>query len=390
MATDTKKITWVNFLHLYQPPSQSKEVVDLVVRESYTLILNLLQAYPTLKFTINMTGSLLELLEQYGYRNVIDGFVKYVKEGRIELVGSAMYHPIVPLISEEETRRQIYLHNEINKKYFGDTYVPKGFYFPEMAVDVKSLKIIKEMGFEWTILDEIHAKEKTSADIKYTEKESGMILVFRNSLFSRSFPPEFIIANAEKITTKFLVTAHDAELYGHWHKDDKGHYEKIHTSPRFETITVSEYISALTEAKEIQIREASWESTEEELKKKNTLALWNSTENPIHQALWKLAETASAIIRAHQDDPYIGNATDALSKGMASCAWWWASERQLGPFSPLTWNPTEIEKGAHYLLNAVRSLKKIKKTERTIAEKEFTALHDMIWDKHWTLYNQDQ
>lgn len=391
-AMDTKeqkKITWVNFLHLYQPPSQSKEVIDLVVRESYSLILNLLNAYPTLKFTVNMSGSLLELLEQHGYKNVIEGFVKYVKEGRVELVGSAMYHPIIPLITEEEARRQIVLDNEINKKYFGDAYKPKGFYFPEMAVDVKSLKLVKEMGFEWVILDEIHTKEKTSADIKYIEKQSGINVVFRNSLFSRSFPPEFIIANASKISTQFLVTAHDAELYGHWHKDDRGHYEKIHTSPKFDTVTVSDYVSKLTETKEIEIREASWESTEEELKKKNTLSLWNSAENQVHQALWKLSETATAILQAHQDDPHIGNASHALSKGMASCAWWWASERKLGPFSPLTWNPTEIEKGAHFMLNSVRSLKKIKKSERTQAEKEFTALHDLVWDRHWTLNSQD-
>jgi len=33
------KITWVNFLHIYQPPWQSKGVVEQVASESYDYLL---------------------------------------------------------------------------------------------------------------------------------------------------------------------------------------------------------------------------------------------------------------------------------------------------------------------------------------------------------------
>ncbi|MDD5068615.1 MAG: hypothetical protein PHN89_03385, partial [Candidatus Pacebacteria bacterium] len=70
-------------------------------------------------------------------------------------------------------------------------------------------------------------------------------------------------------------------------------------------------------------------------------------------------------------------------KGVASCAWWWASERKIGPFSPVSWNPTEIEKGAKQLLLAVRALSNVDEKIKLKAEKLFAKLHELIWEKHW-------
>ncbi len=378
---------WVNFLHLYQPPTQTKEVVDKIVHECYALIPELLKKHPKMRLTINFSGSLLELLDKHGHKDLIETYRKFVKEGRVELVGSAMYHPLMPLVSPEMMKRQIKRNNAVLKGYFGDAYVPRGFYFPEMAYSRAAGEVVKELGFEWTILDEIHSSVPVEPDITYKILDSGLIAVFRNREFSRSFPPEFIMTNLNRAPDP-LVTAHDGELYGHWHTDDKGFYEKAFTAGNIRMLTVSEYIQERKDGKAIKLRKASWESTEDELAVRNPFALWNAPNNEVHQKLWQFAAMAEKIVMAHPKDEHFERAETILDKGFASCAWWWASGRKLGPFSPVSWNPTEIEKGAVTLLNSVRSLKTIPLADRLKVEKAFSIFRELVWTIHWTHHHK--
>ncbi len=374
---------WLNFLHIYQPPTQTREIVDKVTKESYELIVNLVKKYPRLKVTMNINGSLLELWETYENKNIIFDFKSLVEKGRIELVGSAMYHPILPLIPPEEIRNQIELNREISRRIFGPNYSPKGFYLPEMAYSPEAGRIIKEMGYEWIILDEIHAGKKIDPKVRYALTDIGLKVIFRNNTASRTFPPEYVFEK-KLLELPYLVTAHDGELYGHWHKDDKGFYERAFTCHDIEFVFASEYLESLSKEKKISIRNASWESTEDEIGANIPYSLWKNPNNEIHEELWNLANMSSSLVRSKKKDANIGVASRHLSRGLSSCAWWWSSERKLGPFSPITWNPTEIEKGATELIEAVRSLKGSDPKLKEKAEHAFKNLRDTVWNKHWT------
>lgn len=378
-------IKWINFLHLYQPPSQTKDVVDQIVKESYSLIIDLLNRYPNLQLTMNINGSLLELWDKFGYEEIINSFKKLAEKGQIELVSSAMYHPILPLISKSEIERQIKLHDEISRKFFGEAYKPRGFYFPEMAYSDEALSVVKEMGLKWVILDEINADESIDPHIKYVT-EAGLDVVFRNHEFSYSFPPEFILTNIHRLKD-FVITAHDGELYGHWHKNDAGYYQKIFTSTDIETIKISDYLKELGEVKKIKLRSGSWETTEAELAAGVPFALWNDPKNDIHKKLWEFAESVELFLEKNLEDQNIETAKKYFSKGLASCAWWWASGRKLGVFSPVSWNPTEIQEGAEFLLDAARSLLDVKDEDKIKLEKMFSDLKEIVWAKHWSVYD---
>ena len=73
---------WINILHFYQPFWQDKNILDKVVKESYSFLLNLLQEFPKFKITINFSGSLLELLNEQGYYSIIEKFNHFVKNGQ--------------------------------------------------------------------------------------------------------------------------------------------------------------------------------------------------------------------------------------------------------------------------------------------------------------------
>ncbi len=382
-------LTWINFLHIYQPPTQSNEILDRVVRESYSKIPELLSTYNTLKLTMNISGSLLELLENNKYSDLLEKYKKYISEGRIEIVGSAMYHPILPLLPQEEIRRQIKLHQTIARRLFGDTYKPKGFFLPEMAYSKDVADIIKEFGFEWIILDEIHIpkNEKIHPDIGYSIKDIGLKVLFRNRKVSKTFPPEYIVEHIAEIESP-LITAHDGELYGHWHKNDNGYYEKAFASNQIITKTVSEYFSEQSEYRDIEPRHASWESTEEELELGVSYALWDDPKNEIHVLLTSLKNEVMSILGSATLDPHYESARVFLDRGIASCAWWWATHRKLTDVSPITWNPTEIEKGGQELLNAVRTLKNLSNEKRLRIEQLFSTLREKIWSMHWQQFNK--
>lgn len=379
-------LTWANVLHIYQPPTQTKSVVDVVVRESYEHILSLLKQYPTLSLTLNIPGSLLELLDMYGHTHIMSGIAHYIKEGRIELLGTAMYHPILPLIPQHEIRRQIHLHNETSKKYFGDAYAPRGFFAPEMAYSKDVGYIVKEMGFSYIILDEIHT-EKSMQDTGtlYTDTQTGLNVVCRNRKISQTFPPEYICTHIDLSQKNSLVTMHDGEMYGHRHTDDRGFYENTFTHPHIHTVTLSEYIASCTKKDSVSLISASWETTLEEKNKGIPFSVWNDPNNAIHTALWKFTYTILEIVHTHTTDPHYEHARAYADKGLASCYWWWASERKLGVFSPPSWNPTEIEKGATTLLNAGRTLSTLPKKKRKEIEMMFSHIRDIVWERHWDI-----
>jgi hypothetical protein len=243
------------------------------------------------------------------------------------------------------------------------------------------------MGFKWIILDEIHFPEKEiDTNIKYKIKNNGLNVIFRDRTFSKSFPPESIVNSLDDIKTKHIITAHDGEVYGHWHKEDYGYYKKAFTHKGIKNILASEYLKKLKKTKEITPRDANWESTDAELKNKIPYAFWDDPKNKIHQKLWDLRELAITSINKNENDPNFFWARNHLDNGLASCTWWWAAERQPDVFSPITWNPTEIEKGLKELINSIRSLEKLNPKTKLKAEKIYISLTKAIWQKHWKKY----
>ena len=146
---------WGNFLHFYQPPTQKKEWVDRITKESYRRILGGLLENPKGKITFNINGVLFDLWKEYGYDDVIEAVGKLLERGQIELTGSAKFHPLLPKIPASEIKRQIELNTKTLQGYLGNGYQPKGFFPPEMAYDQSVARAAKEMGFSWIIAEEL-------------------------------------------------------------------------------------------------------------------------------------------------------------------------------------------------------------------------------------------
>ncbi len=337
---------------------------------------------------MNISGSLLEQLECDEFKDILEGFKTYLEEGRLELVGSAMYHPILVFLKPDYVKRQIELHDKISKRIFGDAYQPKGFFIPEMAYSKEVGQVIKDFGFSWIILDEAHFGKNPDGDVRYSIEGLGLGVIFRNRKFSKSFPPESILTHRAEIVSPYIITAQDGEIYGHTHKDDRGYFEKAFTDDAITLLTVGEYLSRDLSRSEVVVpRRTNWEATAEDIVSGFFFALWSHPKNIIHKKLWRFAEFATRSLEAHVDDPNYSSARTHLDRGLSSCSWWWASEAKPDAFSPITWNPSVIERGANEIIHSIRSLKNLPKAEKIRAEKMHSNLIFSIWKKHWVKYS---
>jgi len=68
-------MTWINFLHFYQPPTSSKEDIDKVVKESYQPLVDFLNQHKNTKITINVSACLTENLFNLGYKKLLKNFL---------------------------------------------------------------------------------------------------------------------------------------------------------------------------------------------------------------------------------------------------------------------------------------------------------------------------
>lgn len=172
---------WSNFLHIYQPPTQTEKIVRKVTEESYRAVVRVLKEAPNDRITLNINAVLTEQPAKYGLDDIIQGLRELAQRRQIEFSGSATYHPILPLIPRDEVTRQIKLNTNVNQRYFGEIYNPTAFFPPEMCYSYEVANTVAGLGFRWMIVDELSLDGKTGSakyDRLYRVEGVGDFLVF--------------------------------------------------------------------------------------------------------------------------------------------------------------------------------------------------------------------
>jgi len=388
---------WLNFLHFYQPANAEFYNIRKALDKSYWRLLRLLEEHPNLRMTFNVSGCLLERLAEEKETAFLDRLKFLVKKGRVELTGSAAYHGFLPLLPEGEVISQIKTNQKILKKHFGASLKPEGFFLPEMAYSPAVARLVKKLGYSWLILDEIAfsggANRHSNPSQLYLDENSGLKIIFRQRDLSSAYPPDKLLplfsakADPKTIKERIIITATDAELYGLRHEDPTGEIEKIVKIKELQTITISRFLNKLAKKKAVKIKiwPASWESTPAEVRRNQPFNLWAAKGNRIHNQLWRLAKLALELGEKYKKDKNIYWHRWHLTRGLASCTFWWASARDFKPvFGPYAWSPDDIERGLEDLIRAARSFFDPKtKRAKLEAEKYYLKIKKMIWEEHW-------
>ncbi|MFX1377512.1 MAG: hypothetical protein ACFFA4_00310 [Promethearchaeota archaeon] len=362
---------WAPLLHVYQPPTQEIKILKNIDKECYKALFSLLEEQETAKFSLNINGVLIELLNEYGLNDTIELLKNLVSENKIEIVGTAKFHPILPLIPKKEAQRQIQMNEETNRKEFG-RWDKNGFFPPELAISGAVAKIIRQLGYKWVIMSGIACPIDWPYDKIYTSP-NGLQLFFRDDILSNKIAFKSIAAtdfvkdikimhkNKEKVNPTYIITALDGETFGHHIKN----YEKTFLGKVFELIGEIDEIKTIfisdldhhfpIAKKKIIPRESSWSTTYEDLKVNIPYPLWNHPDNSVHKYYWKLMKSLNNLMSLMEKldltkdweiENYYNTARYFYDRGIYSCPTWWANPPNK------TWSPNLIYKGVEILMRA--------------------------------------
>jgi len=395
-------------LHIYQPPTQYPKILKAITEKSYSEIVRLLKNYPKAKLTLNIPASLIEQLEEHGFDGLLVDLANLVKRGQVELTGSAAYHPLLFRLPEAEIVRQIKLNEEINRRFFGSLWAPKGFFPPEMAVDERALRVIEACGYEWVVLEEVQSShlrrgfggqapfEFQSENRRVFLREGGKLkILFRDKELSLGVAFGKIKTVGEIITDvrdnqssirDHLLLALDGETFG-WHRPKQlGFLEELLGGTAGETsevsedltsevkeagsaklVTVSELIDLFPVGSEVRLGKTSWG---ERVTRNSQFFYphWEDPDNRIHRMQWELTDLAIQSVRnskynvgadrvpARSGSPQGRTPTtpqkqwlkarNLLDRGLHSDQYFWAEGKDV-------WHLGMVERGAGMLRDVV-------------------------------------
>ena len=384
---------WINFFHIYQPPDWEEETTRKVARECYAPLLDILKRNPRLKITLNINACLTEQLIKYGLGGIIDDLVRLAKNGQVEFTHSAKYHLILPLFPAEIITRQIRLNEEVNRKYLGAVYRPRGFYAPEMAWDNNLIPVLKKFKVEWIILDEICLDHKIGGvnfDQGYEINNQPLKVIFRNRTVSNYFafeadpqkPGEFWkkVKNDGR-NQNILITGMDGENLGHHRKNTEILWENLIAGKGIETLTGTELLKKYKKFEKVNLSAGSWSSEPDDFAENIPYILWQNPKNPIHAKQWTLVGKILALVENAEKskDKNFAAAQKRLDKALASDQFWWASMR---PW----WSQEIILREAEELTRVLEPLKSISIEELKAVNRLNKELIDLVHE--WQLSGQ--
>ena len=396
-------IYWAQLFHFYQPPTQLPSVLEKICNESYRPLLEVFREYPNARATVNINGVLTEMLKDCGHIDVIQGLKELAEKGQIEISGTGKYHPILPLIPAEEVKRQIELNWKTNGFFFGDAYKPSGFFPPEMAYSRDILPSVIETGHRWIILSGVACPTSWPNDTVYQVEHDGkrLAVFFRDNLLSNKISfqelgPKDFLENLKALKGDkeniYVITAMDAETYGHHIKDWEELflaevYEQLQVrsetyayiqqkkvlavqhanllqdaeiAQQVQTATISQLLDLFPSGEVLDPKPSSWSTTAEDIEAGNPYPLWQDNDNEIHRLLWEhlaicieLCLAASKLADNDGSKHFAGIARGLLDRSFQSDQFWWASRK---PMWDINLIHTGLDDQHRAIVNAYRAI----------------------------------
>jgi len=327
-------------LHFYQPWWQSAAVLDRIVNECYRPIFRWADARQGFSFSANINWSLLELLWHHGHDEVVELMERSVRNGKVELFGTAAYHPIMPLRVDTENLRQIQWDRERKAQMDFPIGNCGGFYLPEYAFSREALRPIRETGYSFTVADDAcYGAQHGNVPFDRIPKVDGTYVFLRSRRWGNALSQgayDFDRLNREMVPdlrrwfdgrAGYLILATDAETFGHHHPrlfdwllkplveqwTGPGGTTEIMT---FEALCGRFGPGSVEES----VPSSSWSTESYDYVRGDHFPLWDSPGNIYHEALWRLVNLVRPL-------GALPNAEEEVLKVLSSCCWWQVSGR---------------------------------------------------------------
>jgi alpha-amylase len=229
------RIRLILAIHNHQPIGNFDHVFQHAFEDSYQPFLEVFSRYPTLKMSLHTSGSLMEWLAAH-HSEYVDRLAELVEQGRVEILGSTYYEPILAMIPSCDRVGQIRSYTRWLQNRLGATI--RGLWMPERVWEQTFARDLADAGIEYTVLDDFHFKCAGMTDSQLTshlltEDEGRVVSVFPGSERLRYLIPfgtpqqtiDYLAKLAEEHPDSIAVFGDDGEKFGTWPETKKHVYD---------------------------------------------------------------------------------------------------------------------------------------------------------------------
>ncbi|MFX0196862.1 MAG: hypothetical protein ACFFCW_12110 [Candidatus Hodarchaeota archaeon] len=389
------KPTFCMVLHAYQPPTQTEYILKRIVKNCYLPVMTGLLMQSSTKVTLNINGSLSEMLSDQ-YPEVIEKIEDLYKNDQLEFLESAAYHPILPLLPPRDRVYQISLNSTINQEIFGNIYKPIGFFPPELAVSRDVIRQLALRGYEYVIVPPLALPMRLHTELPYfhvqgRKRHGTTHLIPRNHEISN----EIAFRKYQQVSELFTRLTHlqrsvpmpticamDIETFG---EHNKG-YESflIELLAKTESITAKTVLFSSSDYEIFDICSCSWSTSSQDIENRVPYPLWEHPLNSIHQLVnlhLDLINETSRLLDEEQkgvaDEKYqrYNTARILIAKAQHSDTTWWAGGHG-------HWSPAMIQRGLALQKFALETAKKTLNNQEHAKRVEiFLEMSDWIFSR---------
>ncbi len=148
-----RKLVFAFAVHDHQPVGNLADVIARVHGRAYAPFLQTVSRYPVVKFSLHVSGSLLEWLEREAAPTValIRGMAA---RGQCEILGGTYYEALAPVAPERDVRASITAYGRRLEELFGTK--PEGIWLAERVYEPHIPRLLSGLGVNYTALDDWH------------------------------------------------------------------------------------------------------------------------------------------------------------------------------------------------------------------------------------------
>lgn len=259
---------WSLSLHFYQPPTQEDSITWNILTFCYLPLLRMLDSKSGYGITININPCLVDQIRKLKSTEFFELIDRLVRDGKVELLNSARYHPLIPLIPKEVLIRQIQTD-----------YKTPGFFPSELAIDENTLDFLP---YTYVFIDETSLNQYFPL-VKYKNK---YLLVNKRNVCEllrgyQGLLKAQMVANL--LSEGLNVTVSDAEVFGHHYTERLQVLADLLDLPDIKFLTASQAIAQFgSQAPEVaSIKPSTWQNCDK-------FDLWNR--NALQQEYLQLLE----------------------------------------------------------------------------------------------------
>lgn len=305
-------------LHLYQPPMQTESVFRRVTKDCYIPLIRKIKNDTRMRVTLNMPLSLLEQFEKYEYHEILSSIKVLYDSGRVELVGTAAYHSLLPWLTKEKIEQQIILNEFSLGHYFGrrsgfegeDAVMVRnlnGFFPPEMAISENLVKEISELNYSWVIVDEpaVSSELLRESYINVFSENPNIELINRDKALSDilSFKRDIDVTDLIKNITGNHIIALDGETFGHHYRDGLALLEVFFQnleSNNIEVLSIDQMRDRIKTRKIEEVVESTWAVPVGNIQDSSANYLyWYADSNENQKSMKKIQDLVNSIDFSH-------------------------------------------------------------------------------------------